>query len=81
MLKWFNKPIETTLSLPLQTSTTTSKSAWSDAYIGLVLLRDFFDFITDDRRELREHMFESNVRHFQGPTKVNKEIASTLARA
>ena len=25
-------------------------------------------------------MFESNVRHFQGPTKVNKEIASTLAK-
>ena len=78
LLMWFNKPIETTLSLRLQTSTY-SKSPGL-AYIGLVLLRDFFDFITDDRRELREHMFESNVRHFQGPTKVNKEIASTLAK-
>ena len=77
LLKWFNKPIETTISLRLRASAY-SKSPGL-AYIGLVALRDFYSFIADERGELREHMFESNVRHFQGPTKVNKDIAITLA--
>jgi hypothetical protein len=49
-----------------------------DSYVGIVKLRDFFDFISDEGR-LREYIFEDNVRAHQGDVKVNKAIQDTLA--
>lgn len=50
----------------------------SSSYIGLVNIRELFEFITDDKNTLIKHIFESNVRDYQGKNNVNSEIANTL---
>jgi hypothetical protein len=47
-------------------------------YIALVKLRDFNAFIVDEAGQLRKHLFEANVRDFQGATQVNEEIQHSL---
>ena len=47
-------------------------------FVCLVALRDFYTFITDSDGHLRSHLFEGNVRDYQGKTEVNKEIRTTL---
>lgn len=47
-------------------------------YIALVNLYDYFRFIADENGELIKHIFESNVRDYQGSTTVNGEIQETL---
>ncbi|MCE2499616.1 MAG: AIPR family protein [Dehalococcoidia bacterium] len=47
-------------------------------FVCLANLRDFFAFITDEQGEFRSHVFESNVRDYQGATEVNEEIQETL---
>lgn len=46
--------------------------------VGLVKLREYFNFIRDDKGDLRHHLFEANVRDYQGATQVNEEIRKTL---
>lgn len=50
----------------------------SSACVALVPLKDFKDFITDDKGGLRTSLFESNVRDYQGDKTVNVEIGETL---
>jgi len=47
-------------------------------FIALTKLSDYFRFITDDSGKLIKHIFESNVRDYQGKTNVNNEIQDTL---
>lgn len=47
-------------------------------YVSLVSLPEYFNFITNERSELIKHIFESNVRDYQGHTAVNSEIQETL---
>ena len=47
-------------------------------FIALVKLTDFHSFITDNTGSLQRHMFESNVRDYQGSTQVNEEIMESL---
>ena len=47
-------------------------------FVCLVRLRDFYDFITDDEEKVIRHIFEANVRDYQGPTQVNDEIQESL---
>lgn len=47
-------------------------------FIGVVKLRDFRNFIINQDNDLRENIFESNVRHYQGNVDVNKKIKTTL---
>lgn len=49
-------------------------------YIGVVSLRDYYNFIVDSEvNKIREYLFESNIRHYQGDTAdVNEKIAETL---
>ena len=75
ILRSFNKKLETTIQLSLKKSLRSKFQG--DAYVGLVSLKDFHDFITEDGT-LREHLFESNVRDYQGPVTVNKFIHATL---
>jgi hypothetical protein len=51
------------------------------AMIGLVPLAEFYKFITDGNGLLRQYIFESNVRDWQGNNKVNRAIAATLQNA
>lgn len=48
-------------------------------YVGVVRLADYLRFITDQENDqIREVIFESNIRHFLGEVDVNKKIADTL---
>jgi hypothetical protein len=49
-------------------------------YIVLANLKQYFDFITNENKKLTKHIFEANVRDYQGNTTVNKEIADTLEK-
>jgi hypothetical protein len=53
-------------------------STAADNYIILSNLADFYEFVTDDNRQLQRHIFESNVRDYQGDVEVNKDIFLTL---
>ena len=48
-------------------------------FVCLANLHTFYKFITDEQGEFRNHMFEANVRDYQGATEVNAEIQDTLA--
>lgn len=47
-------------------------------FVGLVYLRDYFVFITDEKKQLRRQIFEANVRDYQGSTEVNEAMQQTL---
>lgn len=47
-------------------------------FVCLVKLADYLTFITDEGGNIRSHIFEGNVRDYQGKTEVNKEINETL---
>lgn len=49
-----------------------------NSYTGLVSLVDYFEFLSDGTGALRAHLFDWNVRDYQGSTNVNNEILSTL---
>jgi hypothetical protein len=49
-----------------------------DNYVVLSSLKDLFEFVTDEDGNLRQYIFESNVRDFQGNVEVNRDIRHTL---
>lgn len=53
-------------------------STGQEGFVCLVTLRDYLAFITDDDGHLRSHLFEGNVRDYQGKNEVNVEIRKTL---
>lgn len=59
-----------TITNPLSTS--------EKVFIALSNIRDYFKFISDENGKLLRHIFESNVRDYQGKTNVNREIQATL---
>lgn len=50
-------------------------------YIALVHLSDFINFISADDGSLASHIFDWNVRDYEGGVEVNKEIKATLVDA
>jgi hypothetical protein len=50
----------------------------SDFFIGTVKLSEYYKFITDDQGKLLRHIFEANIRDYQGNIAVNKDIQETL---
>ncbi|SDH84712.1 AIPR protein [Vibrio xiamenensis] len=53
-------------------------SSQGKVFISLVALRNYHDFITDDDGKVIRHIFESNVRDYQGRSNVNLDIKETL---
>ncbi|MGW4846454.1 AIPR family protein [Nocardia brasiliensis] len=53
-------------------------SAEKGGLICLVRLIDYYDFISDESHELRQGIFEENVRGYEGATVINRAIGSTL---
>ncbi len=51
------------------------------SHVALVSLPDYRDFLTDEHGELRRHMFDWNVRDYQGDVEVNREIRESLEDA
>lgn len=47
-------------------------------YVGTVKLGDYKSFISDTDGSVRDDLFESNIRHFQGLVDVNKKIKQTI---
>nr|PZN73847.1 MAG: hypothetical protein DIU57_19695 [Pseudomonadota bacterium] len=62
-----------TLHLPYQQAITHGRS-----HIALVRLADYKDFLSDENGELRRHIFDWNVRDYQGAVEVNKEIKESI---
>ncbi len=55
-----------------------SADATGGSYVALVRLDEYFDFITADDGDLHWHLFEANVRDWQGENKVNRQIQDSL---
>jgi hypothetical protein len=53
-------------------------STGENNYIVLSSLSDYYKFVTDENGELLKHIFEANVRDYQGNVEVNKDITFTL---
>lgn len=62
----------------LQLAENPVSSAGQIGFLCLVTLRDFNSFITDKDGGLLRHIFEANVRDYQGRTEVNDEIQASL---
>lgn len=56
----------------------TSYKTYGIGYVGTVKLADYKNFITDEDSSIRESLFESNIRHFQGTVDVNEKIKKTI---
>ncbi len=54
-------------------------SVYGKGYVCLVTLSKFYGFISNNGGSLLTHIFEANVRDYQGDVRVNKEIGATLA--
>jgi hypothetical protein len=54
-------------------------SSSQGAFVLLVDIKDYADFVSDEHGNLRRYMFDSNVRDFLGENRVNQDIALTLA--
>lgn len=79
LLSLYNLREETELKIKLkQTPLPVNYSVDSIGYIGVVSIPEYYKFITDSDDNLREGIFEDNIRHFQGEVDVNKSIKSTL---
>lgn len=56
----------------------TSFKTYGIGYVGTVKLADYKSFLTDEDLSIRESLFESNIRHFQGAVDVNEKIKKTI---
>ena len=50
-------------------------------HVALVKLRDYMTFLTDENGRLRRHIFDLNVRDYQGDVEVNREMRDSLDNA
>lgn len=62
-----------TMQLTYQENATSGNS-----HVALVRLRDYLKFLTDEHGGIRRHIFDWNVRDYQGDVEVNKEIRQSL---
>ena len=62
-----------TLQLTYRENATSGSS-----HVALVSLRDYVAFLTDSDGNLNRHIFDWNVRDYQGNIEINKEIRSSL---
>ena len=53
-------------------------SGGENSYILLSKLKDYYEFIIDENKNIRRYIFDSNVRDYQGRVEVNKDIQQTL---
>ncbi|MEU8321003.1 AIPR family protein [Nonomuraea sp. NPDC048881] len=74
LLAKYNERPSYTLPMRYQESVTSGQS-----HIALVGLMDYYDLIVDENGRLRRHLFEMNVRDYQGNVSVNQEIRKSLA--
>ncbi len=73
LLARYNERPPYTLAMNYQESATSGES-----HVAIVKLRDYYDLIVDENGRLRRHLFEWNVRDYQGNVSVNQEIRQSL---
>lgn len=76
LLQLARRRIQTSYKLPLIESFGTAAQV---GFVCLVRLTDYFKFISSESGSLQRHLFEANVRDYQGSTEVNQQIKMTLA--
>jgi len=69
----YNERPSYTVRMEYQESATSGNS-----HVALVKLKDYYDLIVDENDRLRRHLFEWNVRDYQGNVEVNKGIRKSL---
>jgi hypothetical protein len=75
LIELFNQRKEYTLQIQYHESYI---STAANNYIILSNLVDFYKFVTDDAEQLQKHIFDANVRDYQGDVEVNQDIYQTL---
>lgn len=79
LIELYQKPQSTSLQLRFKEIPTPIQYRHDKiGYIGVVSLKDYYDFIVDNDGNIREFILEENVRHYQGEVDVNKEIRKTI---
>lgn len=79
LLKLYQTHRHQRLSLTFKDSPlSTSYEGYGIGYVGTVNLGTYKAFISDDDDTIREDLFESNIRHFQGLVDVNRKIKETI---
>jgi len=79
LIELYQKPQSTSLQLRFKENPTPIEYKNGEyGYIGVVNLRDYYDFIVDEKGAIREFILEENVRHYQGEVDVNRGIRQTL---
>jgi len=79
LLKIYQKPISSTLNLYFtENPMSICYEENQIGYIGTVNLSNFLSFLLNENNNLRENIFESNIRHFQGNVEVNEGIKDTI---
>lgn len=74
LLEFYRKQREFNLNLPF----CEQLSADNQKYIILCNLNDYYNFLKDEKGELKRYLFDSNVRDYNGLNKTNSDILSTL---
>ncbi|AVT36241.1 AIPR family protein [Plantactinospora sp. BB1] len=73
LLARYNERPSYTLEMKYQEAATSG-----DSHVALVTLTDYFNLIVDENGRLRRHLFEYNVRDYEGNVSVNLEIRKSL---
>jgi len=74
MITLWQKPRKFEFTLSCTQSVTDRKGG----HVALVELGEYYRLITDEKAMMREYLFESNVRDYEGDVDVNKQIKATL---
>lgn len=79
LLNIYQKPISSTLDLDfMETPMSISYKDNQIGFIGTVSLFNFLPFLLNENNNIRENIFESNIRHYQGDVEVNEGIKNTI---
>lgn len=76
LINLYNTPED--ICLPIDLADTPITLGNPISYIALVNIADYYTFITNENGTIRNSLFESNVRDYQGKNMVNTAIANTL---
>ncbi|MFI0608772.1 MAG: AIPR family protein [Anaerolineae bacterium] len=74
LIEMYRRERTYTLTLRLQENPIVA----TEGYLALINLTDYYNFITDERGELRSYIFDLNVRDYQGSVEVNQDIENSL---
>ncbi len=74
LLELYQKQKSNRLTIEFKDRPMTIEYKGGIGYVGTVLLDVYKQFITSESGQIRDELFESNIRHFQGLVDVNKKI-------